>query len=454
MNLFRQFFIFSISCLVPYIALAQFSKITDVSLSFSPTNGGETVFANAEIGLNGLEVTNSITLEKGTQYDMSISLFSDTTSLNEGLIAEGDQYLFFFGWTDGLFVNPTGDGNIDNRADPVNYADSDTSGLPIGFQTDWEVDCEPGTLTGDFRVVFQFQPDTKSDTSTVEDGSEQFDLSWDISLVDPADTTKCAGPAPDLSTLITDVELAIFTPGTEDTIFVSAQDPDGRGASGLQAQGDIELDGLENYRILIRLQNTVDAINMTQFLQDSADNYQVFFEFTSDNNGEFLFTDPAGDGNIDDVNDPLNYNDVDSNGLPLGLSTEWQAGEGQTGSFRVVIQEQIGIKSGNSSANDGTRVMDVSWNTIVDEVTSISDLIETEGLNVWPNPLKDQLRWEVEGHSVKKIVLLDIFGREAFVQDRPSSTIRLNHLANGTYIMLAYGERESQIWRSRVMVQK
>ena len=66
----------------------------------------------------------------------------------------------------GYLDDPDGDGNIDNRDDPVNYGDMDDGGLPVGLLTDWTTACTvEGNVTDIFRVVLKHQPDIKSATS-------------------------------------------------------------------------------------------------------------------------------------------------------------------------------------------------------------------------------------------------------------------------------------------------
>ena len=49
--------------------------------------------------------------------------------------AESDEHLFFFAWTNDVFTNPAGNGNVDNREDALNYNDEDPGGLPLGLST-------------------------------------------------------------------------------------------------------------------------------------------------------------------------------------------------------------------------------------------------------------------------------------------------------------------------------
>ena len=160
--------------------------ITNVTLTFTPDGGGSAVVAtwldaDGE-GANNPELTD-IELSANTSYTMNIELTnaldpSDPEDITEEVEEEGDEHLFFFGWTNGLFSDPSGDGNIDNRSDPVNYAGSpDENGYPVGLQTEWTTAEEN---SGTFRVVLKHQPDIKSASSSVSDGESDVDITWNI----------------------------------------------------------------------------------------------------------------------------------------------------------------------------------------------------------------------------------------------------------------------------------
>jgi len=74
--------------------------------------------------------------------------------------------------------------------------------------------------------------------------------------------------------------------------------------------------------------------------------------------------DPAGDGNVDNRGDAVNYNDMDAGGQPVGLNTTWTTGDASTadGEFRVVLKHQPdGIKTATSTATDGDSDIDITW---------------------------------------------------------------------------------------------
>jgi hypothetical protein len=101
--------------------------------------------------------------------------------ITEEIMEEDEEHMFFFAWTEGIFSDPMGDGNADNRADAVNYNDFDANGQPVGLSTDWTTSA--GMTNGTFRVVLKHQPGIKSATSTIADGGTDVDLTWNVNTV-------------------------------------------------------------------------------------------------------------------------------------------------------------------------------------------------------------------------------------------------------------------------------
>lgn len=161
--------------------------ITDVRLIFSPVSGGgaPAVFIASDPdgqGINDLEPEGPISLDTNTSYQLFIQLENNITGedITEEIEEEGDEHMFFFGFTEGLFANPSGDGNIDAREpQSVEYADSDNNGLPIGLITAWVTG---EAMNGTFRVILKHQPNTKSATSTASDGSTDVDITWQVTI--------------------------------------------------------------------------------------------------------------------------------------------------------------------------------------------------------------------------------------------------------------------------------
>ena len=111
--------------------------ITDVTLVFT-SDAGAVVTASAQDpdgeGVQDLVVKDEIKLQSGTTYTLTFEVMNNLESpgedIGEEIAEEDDEHQIFFAWTEGAFSNPTGNGNIDNASDPVNYNDSDGNGNP------------------------------------------------------------------------------------------------------------------------------------------------------------------------------------------------------------------------------------------------------------------------------------------------------------------------------------
>ncbi len=160
--------------------------ITKVQLIFSPTEGAPVVVTALDPDGDGPEdiaPSGPIVLAPDTEYELFIKLENTISDedITEEVEAEGDEHLFFFGFSEGIFESPTGDGNVDQRADVVNYLDKDVDNLPIGLITAW-ITGESGS--GTFRVILKHQPGIKSATSESTDGESDVDITWTLNIQD------------------------------------------------------------------------------------------------------------------------------------------------------------------------------------------------------------------------------------------------------------------------------
>lgn len=130
---------------------------------------------------SGAAIVDDIVLKPNTSYFMTLSLentlVTPAEDITEEVDEEGDEHMFFFGFTDGLFADPTGDGNIDNRGDDMNYIDFDANQQPVGLESTW-ITGETGT--GSFRIILKHQPDIKSATSASADGETDVDITFRV----------------------------------------------------------------------------------------------------------------------------------------------------------------------------------------------------------------------------------------------------------------------------------
>ncbi len=162
-------------------------EISRVTLSFTPDNGGDPVTAvwfDADGEGSGAPTIDNIELEEGITYTLNLELTNTLGTTDEDItveiMEEDDEHMFFFSFTDGIFSDPSGDGNVDNRMDPLNYNDQDDNGLPVGLSTTWTAG--NAETVGEFNVVLKHQPDQKTATSDVAVGGTDVDISFPINI--------------------------------------------------------------------------------------------------------------------------------------------------------------------------------------------------------------------------------------------------------------------------------
>ncbi len=156
--------------------------------------------------------------------------------------------------------------------------------------------------------------------------------------------------------VITDVTLTFTPSGGGTAITASASDPDGEGPDDLKVDGDITLNANTTYTMTIELTNDIENEDVTEEIEREDHEHMFFFAFTND-----LFDSPAGNGNVDNRDDALNYNDQDENQLPVGLSTSWTTGDAASGTFQVILKHQPNLKTATSDIDDGESEVDVTW---------------------------------------------------------------------------------------------
>lgn len=199
----------SISIVTAVLLLAGCSKeepkkedtpelITKATLVFTPSDGSAAVTVSATDpdgeGVKPLAVDGAINLAKGKTYVMAIELINGLAKptdpaydISEEVREEGTEHQFFFAWTNNVFSNPSGDGNIDNRTDPVLYeggqndTSKDANGRNLGLVTTWTT-ANSSISGGTFRVRLKHQPGLKTNTSDANTGETDFDLTFVLNV--------------------------------------------------------------------------------------------------------------------------------------------------------------------------------------------------------------------------------------------------------------------------------
>lgn len=176
--------------IVPPAVENEMEVITDVKLIFTNTsNSSDIVEARAQdpdgAGVQELVILDSINLDTSKTYTLTYEIFNnlETPGENVGdeIASENKEHQFFYSFSNNAFANPTGNGNIDNASDPINYNDTDGNGNPVGLSTTWTTSSTQ-LSTGTFTVRLQHQPDVKTSTSGANDGDTDFELSFVLNI--------------------------------------------------------------------------------------------------------------------------------------------------------------------------------------------------------------------------------------------------------------------------------
>ncbi len=145
--------------------------------------------------------------------------------------------------------------------------------------------------------------------------------------------------------LITTLKLT-FSEGSNTKVF-QFKDADGLGG-GLDGIADtIVLDSSKNYHLVVEVldESTSPATVVSDEILNEGVDHQFFFNIST----ELMMTNT--------------YDDMDSKGLPIGLSNNIIVGKASTGTLRVNLKHQPGIK--NDSQAIGSSDIDVSFYTII-----------------------------------------------------------------------------------------
>ena len=164
---------------------------TDVTLIFTNTADiSDVVRASAQdpdgTGIQELQILNAITLAADTEYTLTYEILNaldpaDVENIGDEILEEDNEHQFFYSFTEGAFTNPTGNGNIDTAADPINYNDQDENGNPVGLSTTW-ITASTTSSVKSFTVRLQHQPDVKTATSGSNDGDTDFALTFALNI--------------------------------------------------------------------------------------------------------------------------------------------------------------------------------------------------------------------------------------------------------------------------------
>ena len=164
---------------------------TDVTLVFTNTaDVNDVVRASAQdpdgTGIQELQILDAITLAADTEYTLTYEILNaldptDIENIGDEILEEDNEHQFFFSFTENVFANPTGNGNIDAAADPINYNDADENGNPVGLSSTWTTS-STASSGASFTVRLQHQPDVKTASSGSNDGDTDFALTFALNI--------------------------------------------------------------------------------------------------------------------------------------------------------------------------------------------------------------------------------------------------------------------------------
>jgi hypothetical protein len=166
----------------------------------------------------------------------------------------------------------------------------------------------------------------------------------------------------DVPELVTKVTLTFSPVGGGSNIMISATDPDGEGIQSIEADGAIVLAQNTAYTLSLALINeladpTSPEYNISSEVEEEGNEHLFFFAWTND-----LFETPSGNGNIDARTDAVDYQDSDGVS-PIGITTQWTTTlNATTGTFRILLKHQPGVKSTTSTSADGETDLDLTFN--------------------------------------------------------------------------------------------
>ena len=170
----------------------------------------------------------------------------------------------------------------------------------------------------------------------------------------------------DIPELITKAVLTFTPTAGGPAVVVTASDPDGEGFQDISPDGPIILLQNSTYNLSVTLINeltdpTSPGYDITDEVRNEGTEHIFFFAWINN-----LFFAPSGNGNVDNRNDELIYMDVDTAGLPIGLATNWTTVSAiGTGTFRIMLKHQPGIKTSTSGSKDGETDLDITFNVEV-----------------------------------------------------------------------------------------
>jgi len=145
--------------------------------------------------------------------------------------------------------------------------------------------------------------------------------------------------------LITTVAVVVQESGTSNTQQFSFRDPDGDGGAPPTAFDSIIIDANKTYNVglLFLDESKSPAEDITEEVAEEAGDHQVYYE-------------PLGGVALS-----VSNLDTDLSGLPLGLTSTWNAGAPGKGSIRITLKHKPGVKAAGDPISKGETDLEVEF---------------------------------------------------------------------------------------------
>ena len=156
---------------------------------------------------------------------------------------------------------------------------------------------------------------------------------------------------PNQEELITTVEYVLVPEGGGDPVEFIYRDLDGDGGNApIISNGTLDAGTTYNGTISLLNETEAPAENITQEVQDEAQEHQFFFASTADLT--------------------IHYNDTDSDGNPVGVETNVFTGEPGIGTLTIILRHEpnkfaAGVAEGNIASAGGETDVEVQFDVTI-----------------------------------------------------------------------------------------
>ncbi len=331
--------------------------ITQVKLTFTPTTGAVVTSSATSVDGEVAFVLNpdSIELQQNTDYTLSVEFINQLENPDENITEEikeeAGEHQLFFSSTGGVFTIANGT-YADKEGDYSECKECVTTNTnkPVGLKTTWKTSSV--TSIGSLKVQLKHQPDGQKNGSPTS-GEDDVNLNFPIKVTPVVEETP---------KVITQVGLN-FSGANVNPVNAKATDADGDGQGFVFDPGTIELKADSTYTLDLTFTNQLEDPDedITAEIREEADEHQVFFTATNS-----VVTVTYADDESDYVTNGCVGCTGSTRDVGLKTSVKVNGTVGTTGTMTVRLKHQPdGIKTDNSTANDGEDDVNLTFNVKV-----------------------------------------------------------------------------------------